>query len=115
MRLPGSIHRKDPDRPRLCRIVEHNPDAEIALEDALAELEGLAALRGMESDEPPRAGGARPAEGGPEAAFRSAGHGFPPVTGKLLLDCAERIPNDNREWADWTKHGLAFWRASGGS
>ena len=45
LRWPGTIHRKNPDAPRLARIVEDNADAEIILEDALAELEGLAALR----------------------------------------------------------------------
>ena len=43
MRWAGTLHRKNPDAPKLARIVEENADAEIILEDALAELEGAGA------------------------------------------------------------------------
>src|SRR3954447_20903761 len=94
MRWPGSWHRKDPASPRLCRIVEENPAAEIALEDALAELEGLAALRGETPGD--RKPGAEPTAGD-----------------ALVVACLERLANplppnpDDRNrkprghWDDW--------------
>src|SRR3954447_16573562 len=99
MRLPGSIHRKNPTNPKPCRFVEHNPDAEIVLEDALAELEGIAIQRGIYER-----------EAQPRADFS----GSPDPTGdaELLLACAERIPNADLEWAAWNRLGMAFWRAS---
>jgi hypothetical protein len=96
LRWAGTVHRKNPAAPRLARIVEGNPEAEIILEDALAELEGLAALRGVSGREH------KPGVS-------------PTADGDLLLACAERIENRDRQWADWNRFGLAFWRASGGS
>src|SRR4051794_35799413 len=107
MRWPGSWHRKDPASPRLCRIVEENPAAEIALEDALAELEGLAALRGETPGD--RKPGAEPTAGD-----------------ALVVACLERLANppppnpdtpDNKpreHWDDWNRIGMAAFRASGG-
>ena len=46
IRWAGTLHRKNPDEPKLARIVEENPDSEISLEDVISELEGLALLRG---------------------------------------------------------------------
>jgi hypothetical protein len=45
MRWPGTLHRKNPDRPRLACLIEENADAEIVLDDALGELEGIESLR----------------------------------------------------------------------
>jgi hypothetical protein len=108
MRWAGTVHRKDPSSPRLCRIVEENPGAEIALEHALDELEGLAALRGQ------AAGGG------------AAGPGAEPEAGEELLAAVAEVltnplppkepggePREDR--ADWNRIGMAFFRASGGS
>lgn len=97
MRWAGTVHRKNPAAPRLAHIVEQN-DSEIDLEDVLGELEGLAILRG-ENDAPL---GVR----GPERD--------PTGDADLLMACAERIANAEREWADWNRIGMAFYRASGG-
>jgi hypothetical protein len=98
LRWAGTLHRKNPDAPQLARIVEENVDAEIILEDALAELEGLVALRGI-------------ARGAPEPRRSDAQN----ADGELLIACAERIANSDLEWAAWNRIGMAFWRASSGS
>jgi putative DNA primase/helicase len=107
MRWAGTWHRKDPGSPRLARIVEHNPDAEVALGDALAELEGLAALRGWAVAEGPPGPAADPA-----------------ADGGLLAACARVMPNPlppkepgggpRGDWGDWNRIGMAFFRASDG-
>lgn len=97
MRWAGTVHRKNPDAPRLARIVEQN-DTEIFLADVLSELEGLSILRG-ETAEPH-------AEPDPEHD--------PTGDADLLMACAERIDNADREWADWNRLGMAFYRASEG-
>ena len=99
LRLPGSVHRKK--EPRLCRILESS-DLRIDLHEALAELEGLAALRTCvgPDDQVARQG---------SAADRK------PLAPDLLEGCADRIPNDDLGWAEWNRLGMAFWRASGGA
>jgi predicted P-loop ATPase len=98
MRWAGTWHRKNPDAPRLARIVEENADAEIILEDALAELEGQEALRDSPEYQP------------------SSGKTYTTTADDdLLLACGERIPNPDLGWAAWNRIGMAFWRASGGS
>jgi hypothetical protein len=93
MRWPGTVHRKDPNAPRLARIVEQN-DTEIALDLVLAELEGLAALRG-------KAAGS----GHDDPASRDVA---------LLMACAKAIPNAGLSWALWNRFGMAFFAASDG-
>jgi putative DNA primase/helicase len=44
IRWPGSLHRKD--EPKLCRIIDHNDDAEIELDTALAILQEAAGKNG---------------------------------------------------------------------
>src|SRR4051794_20576066 len=108
MRWPGSWHRKNPARPRLCRIVEENPDAEITLEDALAELEGLAALRGEGGGD--RKPGAEPAA---EDALVVACLGRLANPPPPNPDTPARLARDH--WDDWNRIGMAAFRASGGS
>ena len=98
IRLAGSLHRKDPTQPKLVTILEENPDSEIDLGDVLSELEGMAILR---DDISPRSPVPVPAAD-------------PATDGELLLQCAERIPNPDLEWAAWNRLGMAFWRASNG-
>ena len=97
MRWAGTVHRKNPDAPRLARIVEQN-DTEIVLDDVLSELEGLAILRG-EAPEP---------EAAPEPERDPTGDAG------LLMACAERIANADLDWAAWNRLGMAFYRASDG-
>ena len=114
LRMPGSLHTKDPTRPRLCTIAERNPDAEIDLDEALICLEDAARLAGIDCDD-----GARTTN--PDA----------------LADCdddlaalAQTIPNDplpadasaedkardlSTRWERFNRIGMAFWAASGGS
>jgi putative DNA primase/helicase len=108
MRWAGTVHRKNPDNPRLARIVELHFEAEITLEDALAELEGAAVLRGWVVEEDR----VRPITS-------------PIAADDLLAACTEVMTNPlapkdpgerpRGEWADWNRIGMAFWRASGGS
>ncbi|MFO1037304.1 MAG: phage/plasmid primase, P4 family [Geminicoccaceae bacterium] len=98
IRWAGTVHRKNPNRPRLARILEENTDSEIVLNDALSELEGLEALRDSVDTR----------------------HWHPPSScstgdADLLLGCAERIENAELPWAAWNRIGMAFWRASQGS
>jgi hypothetical protein len=112
MRWAGTVHRKNPDAPRLCRIVEENPGAEIALEHALDELEGLAALRGLASEAGPRTPGANPgADDDLLAALARA------LTNPLPPKKPDGQPPDNQprgDWDDWNRIGMAFYRASDG-
>jgi hypothetical protein len=98
IRWAGTWHRKNLAEPKLAEIVEENAEAEIILEDALAELEGLAALRGSAEYQP----------GGGKTYTTTADD-------DLLLACAERIPNPDLDWPAWNRFGMAFWAASGGS
>ena len=99
IRWAGTVHRKNPDEPRLARIVEENPDSEISLKDALSELEGLEILR----DE---AAGER----GKDTPYSD-----PTGDADLLMECAKRIPNQDLDWAAWNRILMAFWAASNGS
>ena len=98
LRWPGSLHRKRPDDPRLCRILDET-DNRLDLDEALEELSGLEALRdSVEGEERGQRGG------------KSS-----PLSGDLLADCAALIPNDDTDWATWNRLGMAYWRASEGS
>jgi P4 family phage/plasmid primase-like protien len=108
MRWAGTVHRKNPESPRLARIIEQYPEAEITLEDALAELEGTAVLRGWVIVED-----------------RAKSSTNPIADDDLLGACAKVMDNPlppkglgeqpRGEWAHWNRIGMAFWRASGGS
>jgi hypothetical protein len=98
LRLAGSWHRKA--EPRLTRIVELNPDAEIDVHDALEKL--------------------REAAGEAECTERDAP--APRVTSDLraaeLIDVTAAvavIENDNLEWAEWNQTGMAIFAATAGS
>jgi hypothetical protein len=54
MRWPGSWHRKD--KPRLATIIDHNPELEIDLDDALGKLK-KAAANGSDHPQDPQGGG----------------------------------------------------------
>ena len=98
IRCPGSVHRKN--QPRLCRIVEQS-DTSLDLYEALAELEGMQILRdGAQQEREPES---------------KVDDNDGPLADDLLAGCAERIPNDDVEWAEWNRIGMAFWRASAGS
>lgn len=115
IRWAGTVHRKNPDAPRPCRIVELNPAAEIALEHALAELEGLATLRGWAADQ--GRAGAKPGTD-PEAGDDLLAACAAAMTNPLppRMPGAEGPEGEPRGgWADWNRIGLAFYRASGGS
>jgi hypothetical protein len=93
LRWPGSWHRKG--EPRLARI-EANPDVEIELMDALEK------LREACPQQQDRPGDKQTAE-----ALRA----------EDALDIAAAlavIPNNNVEWEEWNRIGMAVWAASGG-
>jgi hypothetical protein len=98
MRWAGTWHRKNLDAPRLARIVEENAEAEIILEDVLAELEGMEVLRESPEYQP-----------GSGKTYTTT------ADDDLLTACAERIPNPDLDWAAWNRIGMTFWAASGGS
>jgi hypothetical protein len=100
IRWPGTVHRKDKASPRLCRIVEVSENR-LDLHEALAELEGLEALRDSVEAEDRR-----------DSANGAAGR---PLANTLLAGCAARIPNNGVDWAEWNRLAMAFWRASEGS
>ena len=95
IRWPGSWHRKG--TPRLAKIVASSDDNEIDLAEALRRLrEAVGSVDDeVSNDEPKGDGGA----GDPDA-----------VTRALSI-----IPNDDLEWDEWNKIGMATWAATGGS
>jgi hypothetical protein len=98
LRWPGSWHRKT--KPRMARIVGGNPDAEIDLAEAYEKLSEAAAAT---------AGTAENGETRHKASSQPHADALD-VTAALAV-----IPNDNVPWDEWTKVGLATWRATGGS
>lgn len=96
LRWPGSWHRKE--APRLARIVELNEDAEIGLGEALDLLRAAAASTGIEL----------------------SGERNKPnkdLVGDIrnVVEALERIPNNDLDWHEWNKRGLAIWAATAGS
>jgi len=86
IRWPGSWHRKA--EPRLCSIVERNPDVEIALEAALAALDGAAGETPNGSAKTNANGGDRRVEW--EDAFRAilSGESYHPTLTPLAASFA---------------------------
>ena len=111
MRLPGSLHTKDKNDPRLCCIIGGSPEAEIDLDEALELLEDAARLAGLELDGSPH-------QSNPDVLAD---------TDADLMALAEAIPNPlpqtdtdkvrdpPERWERWNHIGMAFWAASGGS
>lgn len=99
MRVPGSLHTKDPSRPRLCRIVGGNHEAEVELVAALEALEHAAWLAGIEVDDGNRATSSN-ATVAPEGDLGAY---------------AATIPNEVADWHGWNRIGMTFFAASGGS
>ena len=96
LRWPGSWNRKG--KPRLADILVCNEGAEIDLGDAYARLEEAVEAAGLRG-----AGDVPKASGAPQA----------PV--QVIVSALAAIPNEELHWDDWTKMGLAVWRATGGS
>lgn len=93
MRWPGSWHTKDPQRPRLARIVQADADAEIDLDAALA------ALREVVAED---------SDGG--------GAGDEPRAELALVEAALAvIPGTGDDRAGWIRIGLATHAATEGS
>jgi hypothetical protein len=96
MRWPGSWHRKA--APRLCEIETLNDNIEIDLDNALAALIAAATAAGVDIDDAPHtSGGEAQTEPG------------------LIAAALAVIPNDDINWNDWNKIGMAAWGATGGS
>jgi P4 family phage/plasmid primase-like protien len=95
-RCPGSWHRKNPDKPRLARIVDTacDPGGEIDLDSALAKLRAAC---------PPR-----------EAARAPRGPGKPQAPIEDVVSALGAIPA-TEEYKLWIDIGLAVFSASGGS
>jgi hypothetical protein len=94
IRWAGTLHRKNPDAPRLATIVEENPGSEISLDDVLSELEELESLRG-------------------EAGEERAQDAYQDPTGDadLLMACA---PNGSPTLTSIGRPGTAWaWRSGG--
>jgi putative DNA primase/helicase len=109
MRLAGTLHRKNPDHPKLATILEENPGSEISLEETLAELEGLEALREA------AAGAEKTSVDGSNRSGGNQRDNDPTADDGLILAAAELIPNDGLDWHRWNRLGMACWRASSGS
>jgi hypothetical protein len=95
LRWPGSWHRKR--EPRLARIVDLRPDAEIEPAEAIELLQPLL---------PAQRRNRRTPTGAPQ---------LPQLADEDLPAVAETIANPDLEWAKWNRLGLAFFAASGGS
>ena len=98
IRWPGSIHRKG--EPRMVRIVATSEN-ELDLDEALAilrEATGVAAQS--------EAGAANGA---------SAGSNLRSPEAEDVAAAVARIPNEDVEWAEWNRIGMAIWAASGAS
>ena len=100
LRWPGTWHRKA--TPRLARIVSLNLDIEIDWKDALTKLRAVAESKAGADDD----------DAGPQAQQSS---GDPQADPLDICAAVAVIPNDNLDWQEWNKIGLAAWRASGGS
>jgi len=99
IRWPGSWHRKK--TPRLAKIVASSDDSEIDLTEAieiLREATGAAAFTGFGFDF--KKTGGRKLEADDHAAAAAA---------------LSVIPNNDLEWVDWNRIGMAAWAATGGS
>lgn len=93
MRWPGSWHRKA--EPRLARIVDCRAAMEIDPEEVIDLLDPLV----------PRSGSGR---------TRSSGASPCELSAEDLSALGEIIANNDRDWADWNRLGMAFFAASGG-
>jgi hypothetical protein len=112
MRWPGSVHRKNPDAPRLARIVEHNPESEFHLDELLIELEGLAPTHRKSTQGKPNGAAAsgQPYEAqAADAVIEVIGMHMP---NPLAPEYEGGPPRD--DWETWNTIGMAFHRASGG-
>jgi hypothetical protein len=95
LRIPGSWHRKD--TPRLCRILSIEEKAEIHLEQAIEALEVATE------------------EAGREVAREASGSsGSPEASVELLASAMAAVPNNDVEWGEWIRVGMALYRATGG-
>jgi predicted P-loop ATPase len=114
LRWPGSVHRKG--KPKLCRIVELDEEAEIHLDDAEEALEQAAALA-LELAHGEAAQRLRAALAlGKKGRDRGERQAHDPEERDLDLEAlADAIPNDDVAWAEYTNTGLAFYAASDGS
>ena len=95
IRWPGSWHRKK--TPRLAKIVASS-DNEIDLDEALEilrEASGAAAFTGF--------------------GFKTTGGKLGPTITQPQPRLSSVIPNNDLEWDDWNRIGMATWAATGGS
>jgi len=99
LRWPGSWHTKG--APRMARIVEANPDAEIVLDAALAKLSEAAAATTKEiaDDRAPQ----DPAGASQRTASLAE-----------IASWLDAIPNRELPWDEWNRVGMAAWGASEG-
>jgi hypothetical protein len=105
-RWPGSVHRKDVANPRLARIIELRPDAEIDLDAAYAAVEQALKERGRQQ---------RPGSKGNGFDYPAGGiSGFAQASLRDLAAAVDVIENDFG-WDTWNELGMALWRATGGS
>lgn len=102
IRWPGSVHRKDPAKPRMA-TAEVCDEFEIDLTVAWSSLSKAAEAAGI-SNSPRLASASKSAPAGQLLARRH------------LLALVEAIPNpDKPDWERWNRIGMAFHTASGGS
>lgn len=114
LRMPGSLHTKDPARPRLCTIAERNPDAEIDLDEALICLEDAARLAGIDIDDGIRATN-------PDALadcdddLMALARAIPNDAPSADASAEDKVRDLSSRWERFNRIGMAFWAASGGS
>ncbi len=95
IRWAGSWHRKG--EPRLC-VIDTHTDNEVDLDTALEALTAAAEAAGIDTEDVPHS----PSD-------------EPQAPSSLVAAAVEKIPNDDREWADWNNLLMAMWRATDGS
>jgi hypothetical protein len=98
LRWPGSWHKKA--APRLARIVEYNPDNEITLSTALAQLRA--------ASEEPEPTSSPPGQGPSQANIID-------VLAALLAIANDDSGAPEQSWKQWCDTGLETWAATGGS
>ncbi len=94
LRWPGSWNTKA--KPRIAKITGGNEAAEIHLDYAIERLEEAIEAAGLTVDSGPRVSGAATAE-------------TPMVVSALAF-----VPNENVEWEEWNRIGMAVFRATSG-
>lgn len=106
IRWAGSVHNKDPQRPRHARIIGGDPEHDIELGEAVEILEAAAKAAGIDPNRLKAKTAREPSD---------TSSADPRATREALLALAAVIPNDSASWDEWRAMSLRLFAASGGS